>query len=260
MTTLKKAKGQAASVFRLRDKVLGEKKLKPEAITIEDPSTGVMIDFPERIREVTLNYCIELLTNRIPREDFKEIVEKKKDLYKERMKEAIHNEEHECISMEDFSKAIEKISEKHKDKYQLILEGGDTLKNAIYNLFKLVWKEEKNLSGWKKSKLVQLWKGSGKKTSHESMRFIHLKEEIPKLFSQIVVEKAKPNIFENITKFLIAGKPCHQPMEHLFVLMSLIALHENNKKSLLIAMYVIQKLFEPKLRTWVYQRPMTISN
>ena len=76
------------------------------------------------------------------------------------------------------------------------------------------------------------------------MRFIHLKEEIPKLFSQIVVEKAKPNIFENMTKFQIAGKPGHQPMEHVFILMSLIALHESNNKSMLIAMYDIRKMFD----------------
>ena len=103
---------------------------------------------------------------------------------------------------------------------------------------------EKIPEGWKKSTLVQLYKGKGNKNDLDNMRHIHIKSEVPKLFSQIVTNVAKENLFDNMSKFQIATKPGHRATEHVYVIMSLISLYERNKKALIICLYDLKKFFD----------------
>ena len=51
-------KGISAAVYKLKEKVMGPKEAKPDAIAIEDPVTGNQITEPEWINEISLNICI----------------------------------------------------------------------------------------------------------------------------------------------------------------------------------------------------------
>ena len=93
--------------------------------------------------------------------------------------------------------------------------------------------------------LIQLWKGKGPKSCLDNVRHIHLKEQqIAKLFSQIVLGAAKANLFKNMSKFQIATKPGHRSSEHLFVMFSLMLLHEMERKSCIITMLDLSKYFD----------------
>ena len=70
-----------------------------------------------------------------------------------------------------------------------------------------------------------------------NQRFIHTKEDIPKAFEQIVINKAKPKIVQNCSKFQIGSIPGHQPAEHLFVIKSIIALYQEQDKMLILQCY-----------------------
>ena len=97
----------------------------------------------------------------------------------------MHEEEendHNELTVNDFNKALEYVYKNNKDKYKYVLNGGDSLKNAVFNLFKEVWSQEVIPEGWKKSKLVQLWRVRGNKSSLANMRYIHIKEEIQHSF------------------------------------------------------------------------------
>ena len=96
---------------------------------------------------------------------------------------------------------------------------------------------------WYNSLLVQLPKGKDKHNL-DGMRHIHVKEETPKLFSQIVTLEAKENLIENMSKFQIATKLGHRATEHIFVILSLMALYEMKGKALIISMYDISKYFD----------------
>ena len=69
----KQKKGKAASIFLLKDKVIGSKKVRSEPVMIEDPEAGIPIDTPEGIKSVSLEYCTKLLTNREPKPSFQHI-------------------------------------------------------------------------------------------------------------------------------------------------------------------------------------------
>ena len=116
--------------------------------------------------------------------------------------------------------------------------------NAIYELFSKVWKYEVVPDGWFNSTLVQLYKGKGSINELNNMGYIHIKDDIQKLFGQIIMAAAKDNLIDNMSKFQIATKPGHRASEHLYVVMSVIELCERNGTAIIISMYDLKKFFD----------------
>ena len=74
LTSLKRTKeekGKSAAVYNLQQRILGKKNSPLDAIAVEDPSSGIIVDEPERIKEISLKYCADLLQNREPAQDMK---------------------------------------------------------------------------------------------------------------------------------------------------------------------------------------------
>ena len=71
--TTKKSKGMAAAMYKIKDKVQGVKEPPIDAMPIKDPETGILLTDPEEINEVTLNYCLDVLKDREPKPEFKQI-------------------------------------------------------------------------------------------------------------------------------------------------------------------------------------------
>ena len=61
---MKVKKGKAASVFNLKDKIIGSKKKQQEPAVIKDPNTKKIVTYIEEIKRISLKYCVDLLTNR----------------------------------------------------------------------------------------------------------------------------------------------------------------------------------------------------
>ena len=139
------------------------------------------------------------------------------------MKEAIINEAD--FTEEDFEEILKKLNRKKRDKYKFILQAGKGFKNAIFKLLSTVWDTESKPNQWKITTIIQLFKGKGSINDISNYRNIHLKEDVPKLFETIIVEKAKDYILNFCSKYQIA-KPGHRPQEHLFVLKSTMSLYQ----------------------------------
>ena len=58
---VKRKKGKAASVFKLRNKVLGDKKEKSDPTAIVHPESGELVTSHEMIKATTLEYCKNVL-------------------------------------------------------------------------------------------------------------------------------------------------------------------------------------------------------
>ena len=106
---VKREKGKSAAIFKLREKILGTKKSPQDQVVIKDPTTQVDVYTPDGIKEATLEYCVKLLTKSEPKAEFKEIVEQKKTLHFERMKETIEND-YDNLTPELFYKVLEVLS------------------------------------------------------------------------------------------------------------------------------------------------------
>ena len=109
---------------------------------------------------------------------------------------------------------------------------------------KKVWKTETKPTTWKKTMCHQLYKGKGEKKDFCNQRFIHTKEDVPKGFEQIVINKSKPQMVQNCTKFQIGAIPGHQPSEHLFTIKSIISFFRSSNHVLFLQCFDIKKYFD----------------
>jgi hypothetical protein len=92
--------------------------------------------------------------------------------------------------------------------------------------------------------IIQIYKLKGPKNELSNYRNIHTKDQIPKMFGNIVTTIAKPNILKSMSKFQIGTKPGHRAQEHLFVLKSIIALNNLYDKAVFIQLWDISKFFD----------------
>ena len=67
---IREEKGKCASIYSLREKILGKRKTKEEPTAIMDPETKKLIFKPSEILRVSVEYCQKLLTNDSPKEEF----------------------------------------------------------------------------------------------------------------------------------------------------------------------------------------------
>ena len=95
-----------------------QKKTTQEASTMIDPVTNEGLVTRRKIKEASLNYCVDLLTNRSTKAGFEEDV-KLKDLINEARMNEVHEDDDATLPIENSLKELEK---KNKAKYAFILK------------------------------------------------------------------------------------------------------------------------------------------
>ena len=152
----------------------------------------------------------------------------------------------QSLTRQMFDEALEDLKKNKSEKYKFIIKGGDDFKLAVFNLFNYIWENESKPDQWRLDTLLQLHK-KGSKLKLDNYRYIHIKEEIPKLFGFIVTKELKNKIIESFSRYQIGAAPGHRPQEHLFCVRSLISLFKLMKKPLILSFYDISKFFDKEL-------------
>ena len=116
MKIKKSGKGRCGKVFEMRDVVAGPKKKGQDAQAIKDPKTGNMVVSSSEIKRVTLEYCLDVLKNNEPEEEYKELVESKEEAVKILMK---RNDREFSVTEESFKCVLKKLKIKNKRSYDL---------------------------------------------------------------------------------------------------------------------------------------------
>ena len=242
---LKASKGKSAVIFKLKEKVVGSKKGGMESVSLNDHITGEMIYEPEKLKEASSNYLRNLLTNREPKEGYKEHFSTLRRLHDSRMNEIY--EDDDKLTRNDFEMMIRKLKTKKADKYKFLLNGGKSFQDVLFCLHKKVWESEDKPAMWEQSNCTMLYKGKGLKSEFSNQRFIHSKNEIPKSFETLVIEKTKPKIIKKCSKFQIGGLPGHQAAEHLFTLKSIISLFLSRGIPLFLNCFDLEKYLDSEV-------------
>ena len=125
-------KGSCATVFNLKEKILGSKQKPQEAIAIVNPDTNEMLTDRKEIMKTTLKYCRDLLIKKSPSDEYEEDFKSKRDLHNKRLNEKDDDEYEEDLTWEMFNKALIEISKKKSNKYKFILKSGQSYKNALF--------------------------------------------------------------------------------------------------------------------------------
>ena len=154
LKTVSKSKGMSAAIYKLKEKVLGPKEKSPDAMGVEDPDSGHLITDPDSINEATLKYCLQLLSDRDPKPGYEKQYKEKLEMHNTRMLEKM-DEDNEDLNYEQFEEALQIVSKKHSEKYKFILRAGNSLKNALFYLYSLIWKYEEIPDKWRESLLLQ---------------------------------------------------------------------------------------------------------
>ena len=245
LKTLKKEKGRSAAIFKLKEKVLGSAKDGMESVSMNDPVSGKMICDPGELKSASVSYLSNLLTNREPKDEYKQHIEILKQLHAVRMSEEISTSD--ILTRKDFDDMLKNLKKKKAEKYKFTLKGGKSYVEALFYLYKRVWETEEKPLSWEKTNCTMLYKGKGSKNEFGNQRFIHSKEEIPKSFETLVIDKAKPKIIKRCSKFQIGGLPGHQSAEHLFTLKSMIGLSLSQGKSVIVNYFDLKKYFDSEM-------------
>ena len=243
ITDVKARKGKSAAIFVTKERIVGPKSAAQEATVLTDPKSGAEVSTPSDIKCVSLDYCKALLTNRKPKEEFKEDLFMKDLIHNIRMTESIEDDIQE-LTVKIFNSTYEKLLKKPGSKYDFIMKGGQALKAALFKLYQVVWTTETLPDRWEKSTLVQLYKGQGLRSVLDNMRHIHIKDEFPKYFGHLVVSEAKDKMTKGMTKYQIGTKPGHRAQEHLFVLKSVIALYFHLDQVLTLSLWDVSIFFD----------------
>ena len=239
---LKSKKGKSAVIFNLKDKIVGKKKAVQEATTMKDPKTNEELTKRKDIKEAALSYCVDLLTNRSPKSGYEEDLMLIDLVHEARMDEKVVDDIE--FSKTIFENSLKELKKKNKDKYEFILKGGNDFKEALFKLCGLVWGSEEKPDQWRKTMIIQLFKGKGEKNEFSNQRNIHTKLDVPKFFGHMVMSQAKEKIISNMTKYQIGTKTGHRAQEHLFTLKSVISLYLMLDFPLLVQLYDISKFFD----------------
>ena len=55
-------RGKVINIFKMKENIMGPKKGGQDPTAIRDPETGELVVSNEKIKEVTLSYCVDNLT------------------------------------------------------------------------------------------------------------------------------------------------------------------------------------------------------
>ena len=168
---------------------------------------------------------------------------RKRELHWERIAEVIDDDLDE-LPIESFFDTLKLITKKPGGKYDFIKKSGSSYIEALFNLFQLVWRVERIPTPWQISYVTQIPKSGQNTTDLANVRNIHVRNITAKFFSQILLSHAKDNLIESMTIFQLACKPGHRPVEHLYVVKSVIAHYSKQKKGILVSGYNIRTFFD----------------
>ena len=245
ISELKKTRGKTAAIFKTFDKIKGKSKDGPELVAMKDPKTDDFIFSPDKLKEVSLKYCANLLDNQKVDKDFADEIECEKLVHYSRMKE--DTDDVEELSRDEFEKRLKLLGTKSKEKYKFLLKSGEGFKNCIFRLFSQVWNQETKPQQWRNTVIIQLYKGKGEICNFDSQRNIHTKEDIPKLFEGLVVDKSKHQLVRSCSKFQIGGIPNHRSQEHLFTVKSVLSLYSQLNLPVILQLYDLSKYFDKEI-------------
>ena len=220
------AKSLNAKIYKLKEIIDGPKISASEPMCIKDPENGELITDPEKIKKVSLEHNVKILTkNPIRKEDEGE--RKKKEEHHQKIMRKDDKDSWE-LSREMFDKVLDKLKEKGKKMFNPLNKAGDKYKDAIFKYMKRIIDEEDVPFQFSETTLIAIWKGKGSPLDLNMNRYIHEKAWPARLCDALVTEKMKPSIVESCPDIQIGGIPGSQSSQHLLTLKLWMMMKETN--------------------------------
>ena len=195
---------------------------------------------------MTLEYCQKTLENNKPENEYKEIINKKENTMKEKLK--LKDGEFEA-EYEVFKSLLDKFKRSGKKNYDFITKAGTLYQIAVFKFCKRMIEEETFPLCFRETVLHMIFKGGkGRREELPDNRFIHSKIWLPRVVEGLVVQGGlREPLLEKSTIFQIGGQPNHRVEEHIFTLKSLIARKRMQNKEVVLQMFDLEKFSDKEM-------------
>ena len=234
--------GRLARIFKLKKKIVGDRKIGQEPSAIKDPDTGELLVSSKDIKTTTLKYCVDNLKDNKVSKNVEVIVKLKEGLHKMRMEEDTKHEFE--VDKEEIEAVVEKFKSKDTNSYDFLLKAGEGYQEAMGKCIMRMIKEETFPEDFRKTDLQMIWKCKNSAEELKNSRFIHLKSFLPRACEAVLVGKMKERILESSSMYQVGGQPGHSIDESIFVIKSLMALVEKSGKSIIFSLVDIVGFFD----------------
>ena len=229
-------------VFKMKQKIVGNRKVGQEPSAIKDPETGDLLVSSADIKKTSLNYCVKNIKNNEVCEKVKVHVSLKENLHKMRMME--DTKEEFDVDMDEYEEVLEKFKRKDTKCYDFLTKAGENYQTAIGGFIRRMIREEVFPQDFRRTILQMLWKGKGPAEVLKNSRFLHLKSFLPRACEAVVVGKMKEQILESSSVYQAGGQPGHSTDESIFIIKSIIAMAEVTGKSFIFSLIDIVGFFD----------------
>ena len=126
----------------------------------------------ERIRNATLNHCMNTFKDDHPHGDVELLVKMVNAVHDKRMVKADDEDVATTeVTKDDFDELVKKLEKKNKRSYDFLVKTCDNFKHVIFKLCKRLLEAETFPARFLKSTLHQLWKKSSIKKIWETTDF-----------------------------------------------------------------------------------------
>ena len=151
--------GRMLRIFKLKQKIVGSRRVGQEPSAIKDPETGDLLVSSEDIKKASLNYCVNNLKNNEVSEKVKVLVSLKENLHRMRMME--DTKEEFDVEIEEYEDVLNKFKKKDTKCYDLLTKAGENYQTAVGSFIRRMIKEEVFPQDFRRTTLQMLWKGKG---------------------------------------------------------------------------------------------------
>ena len=129
MNEIMKNKSKCGKIWEVKKKILEGKMQNLSASVIKDPATGIFLTSNQDIKEVSVNYCKNILKDNPPEERFRDIFRKKRKMIKKWENE---NDGIFEAKFETFISLIRKFKKSRKPNYHFLVKAGNKFQRAVF--------------------------------------------------------------------------------------------------------------------------------
>ena len=105
-----------------------------------DPKSGKLIISKQKIKEASLQYCIDTLSKYEPDLEYQEVIRRKKETLNTKLQEGKGNF---ILQRETFDFVVLKFQRSKKKNYDFLVKSGKSFKTAVFHFTKIMCQKER---------------------------------------------------------------------------------------------------------------------
>ena len=238
-------------------KIIKDIKRKPEEQEKLKNKDGIMTNNMKEILELKREYYKNLYKKAEMNNE--EIIEEQK--MKEEIMEQMENRKDDNMNkdfteeeIQDAMKELKKNKAPGPDGItnEMIQEGGEVITKLMTTFFnKLLEDEEKLPASWKTGDIVSIYKGKGNKADLTNQRGLSLTSCVLKLLEKVIANRISKNIQQYSTTLQGGGKKGEATEEYLLIIQTVIDKNKKEGKNTKIIITDVKKAFDQAWRIGV---------